>query len=837
LTRDLPIGDICRMLRLRHVLISEELSRSAQQARAAWRLAVALVVVLAAGAAIGESAQAAVSVSKAQLSGSSLRLEGTATASRDITVDTVVMGRSDSGGKFRIDRAGYTPPADCTVDVNDGSATPRVSTLSGCTVSSPPPPPPPPPAPSGPAAPTALTPGDGAGVTTPLTLSWSAGTDPFSINGYNWEISASPTFSPLVTRDSTLPTVTEQKVGGLLNGTYYWRVQAVDGSLVQGAWSATRSFTVTGSGADAVGSPVLDPLPFGTQYHPMESFTFTWNAVPGASSYVVEADRNAGFAAPVELRFDNIPKPSYGLTMHQTLIGNWNLRVRAIDANGVSGAPSNVRTFSISYNAPLGPAPTQVSPADGVTVELPIVLDWNDVANPQDTGYEAQVASDPSFANVQVQISGQTSSQYQLLGLSAGTKYWRVRHFQGDASPTTAAPTAWSAVRSFTVSSAPPKVVSIAVSRPSAFSGTFEVGEIQLSGPAPPGGAVIELTSSHPGATPVPATVKIDAGFAFTQFSFTYGQVTAPTDALITARYAGSTATAPIRVDPPALKGLGPSPNAITGGSAAPAEIALNGSAPAGGAEVALTSSSPLAVPPATVTLAEGSFFGQFLIPTSPVDTATTVTITASWKGKEVALPITLQPGVPPDVWTVEQLETTGGEGSTARVAIAALQTRDTTFNLTSSNPDVAWMSPTVTITAGSPHAGVLIHTRNPAQRTTVTLSVSGGGVTKTGTLIVNPMPLAPLPAPSLVAPAAGARVTSAQSVSFDWGDIAGAGSYTLQASSSSTFTTTVLERTVTASQVAASFTATGDRWWRVRANHPGGTAGTWSAARAFRVR
>ena len=44
------------------------------------------------------------------------------------------MGRSDSGGRFRIDRTGYTAPADCTVDVNDGSATPRVATLSGCTV-------------------------------------------------------------------------------------------------------------------------------------------------------------------------------------------------------------------------------------------------------------------------------------------------------------------------------------------------------------------------------------------------------------------------------------------------------------------------------------------------------------------------------------------------------------------------------------------------------------------------------------------------------------------------------------------------------------------------------
>ena len=80
-------------------------------------------------------AWAAVSVSRAELSGSTLRIEGTATASRDITVDNVVMGRSGSDGRFRIERSGYAPPADCTVDVNDGSATARSATLSGCTVS------------------------------------------------------------------------------------------------------------------------------------------------------------------------------------------------------------------------------------------------------------------------------------------------------------------------------------------------------------------------------------------------------------------------------------------------------------------------------------------------------------------------------------------------------------------------------------------------------------------------------------------------------------------------------------------------------------------------------
>jgi hypothetical protein len=93
---------------------------------------VAGVVTLA--VVYGGPAGAAVSVTRAEFASGRLRIEGTATASRDITVDGVIMGRSDSSGRFKVEREPYTPPADCTVDVNDGSATPRTATLSGCTV-------------------------------------------------------------------------------------------------------------------------------------------------------------------------------------------------------------------------------------------------------------------------------------------------------------------------------------------------------------------------------------------------------------------------------------------------------------------------------------------------------------------------------------------------------------------------------------------------------------------------------------------------------------------------------------------------------------------------------
>lgn len=106
------------------------------------RLAVVGVLVLVATLLAASAAQAAVSISRAELGGTLLRIEGQAAANRTITVDGVAMGASDGSGRFRIERSGFAAPADCTVDVNDGSATAATARLSGCTVSSAPPPPP-----------------------------------------------------------------------------------------------------------------------------------------------------------------------------------------------------------------------------------------------------------------------------------------------------------------------------------------------------------------------------------------------------------------------------------------------------------------------------------------------------------------------------------------------------------------------------------------------------------------------------------------------------------------------------------------------------------------------
>jgi len=120
---------------------------------------------------------------------------------------------------------------------------------------------------------------------------------------------------------------------------------------------------------------------------------------------------------------------------------------------------------------------------------------------------------------------------------------------------------------------------------------------------------------------------------------------------------------------------------------------------------------------------------------------------------------------------------------------------------------------------------------------TTATITGTFGGVSQSATLTVNPPAAGTLPAPSLVSPANDARFAPGATITFDWSDVTGAASYTIEIDDSSTIAAPlVLSQTVTASQFATSTLPTRRMWWRVRANNAAG-AGAWSAVRRFEVK
>src|SRR6185503_748927 len=152
-----------------------------------------------------------------------------------------------------------------------------------------------------PTAPSPLSPADGASVTEPFTISWTAVSDPSGIVAYNWQVSSSSTFTTSLLQNSTNG-ATQDSVSGLANGTYFWRVQAVNGAFEQGAWSPGRSFTVTGAG----GAPSLAPTKGYSTFHPFEVMTFTWSAIPEAATYVLEYSTDPSFPVSFTGKFDNI---------------------------------------------------------------------------------------------------------------------------------------------------------------------------------------------------------------------------------------------------------------------------------------------------------------------------------------------------------------------------------------------------------------------------------------------------------------------------------------------------------------------------------------------------
>jgi len=438
-----------------------------------------------------------------------------------------------------------------------------------------------------PAAPALLAPADGAGVLVPFTISWSAVSDPGGIAGYNWQVSTTSNFSSVVLQNSTNG-ATQDTVSGLANATYFWRTQALNSAFELGAWSAPRSFTVTGAGADSPGSPALAPTHAYSTFHPYETITFNWSSVPGAATYVLEAAKDPSFPAASRIHFDNIPGTTMTFSIADSGEGNYWARVYAVNASRIAGVPSNLITFSVFFSNPIGPAPGIVSPANGTTAALPVTLTWAHVPNPQPSGYELQIAKDSRFSTIEEDDPQLGGPSREVLSLSAGTKFWRVRSGQGSASPTTAAFTAWSPTGTFTIPSAPPRPVSVTLARNPLYSGQTTLVQLQLTSAVGSGGASISLTSSDPAALPVPSTVAMPANTAWTQFDLSQfgmkaGQVTQATPVTFTASLNGASASGQFTVLPPSLKTLTISPSSITGGSQPGGIAMLNGQAPDAG--------------------------------------------------------------------------------------------------------------------------------------------------------------------------------------------------------------------------------------------------------------
>jgi Domain of unknown function (DUF4082)/Putative Ig domain/Bacterial Ig domain len=191
----------------------------------------------------------------------------------------------------------------------------------------------------------------------------------------------------------------------------------------------------------------------------------------------------------------------------------------------------------------------------------------------------------------------------------------------------------------------PPSLSSFAVNPTSVIGGTqSSTGTVTLSGPAPVGGAQVTLSSNN-GAASVSSSVIVPAGATSATFTVSTSVVAMVTPVAISASYGGVTQTATLTVTPPPLPTVSSvtlNPTSVIGGTSSTGTVTLSGPAPAGGAQVALSSNNGAASVPSSVIVPAGAISATFRVNTSIVLISTTATISASYNSTSRAATLAL---------------------------------------------------------------------------------------------------------------------------------------------------------------------------------------------------
>src|SRR4029453_8502506 len=93
---------------------------------------------------------------------------------------------------------------------------------------------------------------------------------------------------------------------------------------------------------------------------------------------------------------------------------------------------------------------------------------------------------------------------------------------------------------------------------------------------------------------------------------------------------------------------------------------------------------------------------------------------------------------------TLDPTTPSGSSGSFGRVTAADPRDADVTFSLSTSRPDLVTIPNSVTVPQFAAAGGFNIGTSPVSTKTLVTISVSGGGVTLSATLTLDPVAVGP---------------------------------------------------------------------------------------------
>jgi hypothetical protein len=254
---------------------------------------------------------------------------------------------------------------------------------------------------------------------------------------------------------------------------------------------------------------------------------------------------------------------------------------------------------------------------------------------------------------------------------------------------------------------------------------------VTLTSPAASTGATIEITSSDASLVAVPKTITIPGGIESATFQPTFGAASISRIVVITVSYAGATRTYPLKMSP-FLNTFSVSPGTPVGGAEGVVKIVISDPAPVQGSDVTLSSSNPSVVKvPATLKVTQGQTDATTIALTNSVTATSVVTLTARYRGSMKTTTVVVYPAELAGITCVNTMQSNSSTVFNSVRLNGVAPAGNARVYLRSSDSRLK-MPSAVDIRAGSREATFTIVSGTFTKATTVTVTATYNGVSKT---------------------------------------------------------------------------------------------------------
>jgi hypothetical protein len=280
-------------------------------------------------------------------------------------------------------------------------------------------------------APRQLAPKDGAAVQAVPAFSWRA------VRGavkYEFQFAADSRFKSIVGGQGRGSYFTRSTFGtvpdAVADGSYYWRVRAVDRHDRTGRWSPARAIEKRWTATPTL----LGPPAGGTVNYPSTPVVLRWEPVPGAYKYQLQLATDPGLAnSALHNRLQSVETSATAFALPTALPpGTYYWAVTPMDTRKHPGTRSMISSFVWSW--PTATA-TRVTDLDADPYVMDPQFSWDPI--PGAAQYQVEVNFSQDFAVgsrvcCDEQIYGTSHSPLKLL--PHNTYYWRMRAVDMDGN-------------------------------------------------------------------------------------------------------------------------------------------------------------------------------------------------------------------------------------------------------------------------------------------------------------------------------------------------------------------------------------------------------------------